>query len=102
MINLSYTIFKCFGRLTLKPPSFSEKEAKTKAPALSFGHILPSANIIKSNPSLFYKKSWRTRHRRILNSKLLRNFATPCGFSLRSGRLTVLIWNLPVKNLQIL
>jgi len=55
MINLSYTIFKCFGRLTLKPPSFSEKEAKTKAPALSFGHILPSANIIKSNPSLFYR-----------------------------------------------
>jgi len=36
-------------------PSFSEKEAKTKAPALSFRHIVPSANIIKSNPSYFIK-----------------------------------------------
>jgi hypothetical protein len=42
-----------------------------------------------------------SRHRRILNSKLLRNFATPCGLSLRSGRLTAIIWDFPAKNPQI-
>ncbi len=36
-----------------------------------------------------------------MNSKLLRNFATPCRLSVRSGRLTAIIWDFPAKNPQI-
>ena len=35
------------------------------------------------------------------NSKLLRNFAMPCRLSLRSGRLTAIIWNFPAENSPI-
>jgi len=35
------------------------------------------------------------------NSKLLRNFATPCGLSLRSGRLTAINREIPAKFPQI-
>ena len=35
------------------------------------------------------------------HSKLLRNFATPCGLSLRSGRLTAINREIPAKFPQI-
>lgn len=41
----------------------------------------------QKQPLFILSKIVTSRHRRILNSKLLRNFATPCGLSLRSGRL---------------
>ncbi len=82
-------------------PSFSEKEAKTKASALSFGHIVPSADIIKSNPPLFYKNRGVPPPP---NSELKisgRNFVTPCGLSLRSGRLTAIKRENPANFPQI-
>jgi len=59
----------------LKTASFSEKEAKTKAPVLSFGHMVDI--IIKATP-LFYKNRGVPPPP---NSELkisFRNIATPC------------------------